>query len=167
MRYLFFVTLITCLLCLISIPVSVYSQNLPSSTPPSSSVNSYEGASQENEFEDFLAQFNGCNWYRTPHDTSRDVYFELKGRNLILHEYLKDESYCLMKFSSACFVQLDIWRTKVDGYDTMFTDRHGNVYRIAIDRNGKTIIIHSINNEGGGMEYIVGTFVKLFCSDNI
>jgi hypothetical protein len=163
-QYLFFVALLACLFCLVSLPVSVYSQNLQSATPPPSSGNTSDGTSQKNKIEDFLAQFSGCAWYRTPGDSSRDVYLELKDGTLILYEYLKDEGYCY-RTSRTCFIQEKLWQVKVTGYDTTLTDRRRNVYRVVINRDGKTITIQSMDNTGG-KEYVIGTFVKLFCSDN-
>jgi hypothetical protein len=162
-QYLFLFVLLTCLLCFVSLPVSVCSQNLQSAPPPPSSGNASDGTYQKNEFEGFLAQFNGCAWYRIPNDTSRDVYLELRDRKLILYEYLKDNYYCYITFR-VCFTQLELWRIKVAGYDTNLTDQQGNVYRVFIDRNGETITIQGTDNVGD-RGYAMGTFVKTFCSD--
>ena len=162
-QYMFFVALLACLICFVSLPVSVWSQNLQSPASPPSSGKS-DGASQKNEIEDFFAQFNGCAWYKTPDDSSRDVYLELKDRTLILYEYLKDEGYCY-RTSSTCFTQKKLWQMKVTGYDTTLTDRHSNVYRVVINRNGKTIVIHNVGKTDS-REDVVGTFVKVFCSSN-
>ncbi len=126
-------------------------------------ANTSDGESQKNEIENFFVQFNGCAWYKTPGDGSRDIYLELKDRTLTFYEYLKDEGYCYIVLKS-CFTQEEIWQMKVAGYDTTLTDRRGNAYRIVIDRNGKTITISEIASPGG-KEYITGTFVRLFCSE--
>jgi hypothetical protein len=162
---LFFFGLLAYLFCFVSFPVSVYPQNLQSTVPPSLYGNTSDGASQKNEIESLLAKFNGCAWYKTPGDPSRDIYLELKDRTLILFEYFKDGYYCSFIFR-ICFAQEELWRVKVTGYDMTFTDQHGNTYRIVINRDGKTITIQSIGSTGD-WEYIIGTFVKLFCSENI
>jgi hypothetical protein len=164
-QYLFFVALLAYLLCLVFLPASVCSQNLQSATPPLSSGSVSDGTYQKNEIESFLAKFNGCAWQRVPNNPSRDVYLELKDKTLILYEYIKDKYYCYFT-SSICFTQVELLRIKVEGYDTMLTDQYGNVYQVVINRNGETITIHGKDNTGG-REYIIGTFVKHFCSDHI
>jgi hypothetical protein len=163
-QYPFFVAFLAFSLCLVSLPLSVCSQNLQSASPPPLSSNTSDGTSQKNEIEDLFAGFNGCVWYRTPNDSSRDVYLDLKDRTLILYKYLKDQNYCFIT-SSICYAQDEVWRMTVTGYDTTMTDQRGNIYRIVINRNGDRITIHGTYNTGIG-EYIIGTFVKLFCSDH-
>jgi hypothetical protein len=162
-QYLFFAALFAYLICLASFPASLYSQDLQSPPGPHLSGSISDGASQKNEIEVFFAQFNGCAWYRTPGDSVRDVYFELKDGTLILYEYLKNQSYCYIT-STTCFTQEELWRMKVTGYDNTFTDRRGNAYRVVINRDGKTI-----TTDGSGKtvdsDYAIGTFVKIFCSD--
>lgn len=160
---LFFVVLLACLLCFLSLPVSVCSQNLQSPASPPSSGKS-DGASQKNGVEDFITQFNGCTWYKTPNDPARDVYLQLKDRILVLYEYLKDGDYCYMN-SRVCFTQDKLWQMRVTGYDTTLTDRRGDAYQVVIEKDGKTIAIRSVGKTGG-REDIIGTFVKLFCSNN-
>jgi hypothetical protein len=164
-QYLFFFALLVCLLCLFSLPVSVCSQNLQSVTPPPSSDNTSDETSQKNGIDGFFAQFNGCAWYRIPNDPSHDMYLELKDRTLTLYEYLKDQFYCLIT-SRICFAQLELWKMKVTGYETMLSDGHGNTYRVVVNRNGETITIHGID-KASGREYLIDTFVKYFCSGNI
>lgn len=163
-QYLFCASLLAYLLCLVSLPVSVCSQDLEPAPPPPSSGNAPGGASQEDEIVCFLAQFNGCAWYRTPNDPYRDVYLELKDGTLILYEYLKDPSYCATTFSN-CFTQEELWRMKVTGYDTVLPDRPGNAYRVVMNRNGKTITMHGVDN--AGRDYVIGIFVRIFCSENM
>lgn len=162
-QHLIFAALLACLLYLVSLPAYLCSQDIqPAPLPPLSGA-APDGALQENEIAHFLARFNGCAWYKTPNDPYRDVYLELKDVTLILYEYLKNESYCSITFST-CFTQHEIWRTKVTGWDMILPDRPGNAYRIVMDRIGRTITIHGVDN--AGRDYIMGIFVRLFCSGN-
>jgi len=162
-QYLIFAALLACLLSLVLLPAYLCSQELHPLPAPLYG-NAPDGGLQENEIAHFLARFNGCAWYKTPGNPYADVYLELKDGTLILYEYLKNESYCSTIFST-CFTQHEIWRTKVTGWDMILPDRPGNVYRIVLGRNGGTITMHGVDN--AGRDYVIGTFVKLFCSGNI
>lgn len=163
-QYLIFVALLACLFALVSLPAYLCSQDIQSPPLPPLSGAAPGGAYQKNEIAHFLARFNGCAWYKTPGNPYADVYLELKDGTLILYEYLKNESYCSTTFST-CFTQHEIWRTKVTGWDMILPDRPGNVYRIVMDRNGETIAMHGVDN--AGRDYMMGIFVRLFCSGNI
>lgn len=162
-RFILFLAVLCYLFCFFSLPEPAASRNLQPPTPASSD-DTYDGQSQQNEIEDFFVRFNGCSWARTPGDPFRDVYFELKGRTLVLYEYIKDEFYCQITFS-ICFAQQELWRMEVTGYDNAMTDRHGNRFRVVIGRNGETITMYGMEG-ASGREDVIGTFVKFFCSEN-
>ncbi len=159
-QFLIFAALLACLLSLAFLPACLCSQELHSPPAPLYG-DAPDGGSQENEIAHFLARFNGCAWYKTPGNPYADVYLELKDGTLILYEYLKNESYCSTTFST-CFTQHEIWRTKVTGWDMILPDRPGNVYRIVLGRNGETITLHGVDN--AGRDYVMGIFVRYFCS---
>ncbi|HBE44752.1 MAG TPA: hypothetical protein DDW17_04675 [Deltaproteobacteria bacterium] len=163
-NYLLLGVVLVCLLCIVSFPVSAFSQDLKSSTPSTSSGNTSEGISQKNDLEDFFARYNGCSWLRMPFDPSCDIFLELSNRKLILYRYLKDEGYCWIT-STICFSNSELLRIEVTGYEIVSTDQNGNEFRVVISRDGGTITIHGKDNLGF-MENVIGTFVKLFCSGN-
>lgn len=158
-KHLFFAVPAICVLCLIFFPVAVYSQDIKSQTPPVS-----DEAFQKNTLEDFFIRYNGCSWYRIPYDRSCDISFELRDRMLILYRYLKSEEYCWMT-STICFTNWELLRLKVTGYEMVSTDQRGNEFRVVISKNGETITLHGKDNLGFS-ENVLGTFIKLFCSEH-
>ncbi|MCX5805441.1 MAG: hypothetical protein NT010_05135 [Proteobacteria bacterium] len=162
---LFSVAMLACLLCLFFLPVSVCSQNIQSATPPPSSGNTSDGASQKNEIDGFFAKFNGCAWYRIPYDPSLDMYLELKDRTLILYEYLKDQFCCLIT-SSICFTQTELWKMKATGYETMLFDGRGN-FLPGCYKQERGNDHNTRHRQGQQQGILIDTFVKYFCSDNI
>jgi len=155
---LFFSLSIACLFFLIFIPVDVFSQDSKSQL----STSSFE-RSQKNSMEEFFARYNGCSWLRTPYDRSCDISLELKDRTLVLYRYLKSEEYCIMT-SNICFTNWELMRIDVKGFETISTDKQGNEFRILIEKNGETITILGKDNLGF-RENVLGTFVKIFCSE--
>mgnify|MGYP000862526179 CR=1 FL=1 len=159
-QYLFFVALFAYSLSLVSLPSPLCSQDIQPPSPPLYG-SEHSGGQQEDDMARFFSQFNGCAWYKTPNDPYRDVYLELRNGALTVYEYLKSELYCSFTLRN-CFVQEELWRMKVAGYDTVLPDRPGNVYRIVLDKNGETITLHGVDN--AGRDYVMGIFVRYFCS---
>lgn len=161
---------LACVLCLAVFPVSVRPQNiLPEEARPSIPSPPPDGMSrgkpQDPGIESFLTRFNGCSWYKSPSNPTRDVYLELRDGTLTLYEYLKDQFYCYSSFR-ACFSQEELWRARVTGYSNFLTDTQGNPYIVVINPNGQTIEVQDIENTSG-KQYATSIFVRLRCPDTI
>jgi len=120
--------------------------------------------SQKDTIEDFFGRYDGCSWFKQPHDRDCDISLELKDRTLILYRYIKDEEYCRFT-STICFTNWELLRLAVTGYETVSKDGQGNEFRVVIDRNGETITVNGKDNLGF-RENVTGTFIRLFCSEN-
>lgn len=154
-----FIVSIVCLSFLIFLPIDVFSQD--SKIQPSTSS---AEKPQKDSIEEFFARYNGCSWFRIPQDRSGDISLELKNRTFILYRYLKNEEYCLMT-STICFTNWELLRVDVKGFETVSTDNQGNKFKIIIEKNGEQITIQGKNNLGF-REDVLGTFIRLFCSEN-
>lgn len=67
--------------------------------------------------------------------------------------------------STICFVNWEMLRVDVTGFEIKSTDQRGNEFRIIISKNGETITLQGKDNLGF-IENVLGTYVKFFCSEN-
>lgn len=162
-KYLFLGSLLLYFFCIVSFPVSLYSQALESPTSFPSFDNSGE-ESQKGDMEDFFVRYNGCSWLRMPYNPLCDITLELKDKMLILYRYLKDGAYCHIT-STVCFVNWELLRIQVKGYNMVLIDQKGNEYQVIISRDWETITITGKDNLGFS-EDVLGTFVKFYCTGN-